>query len=302
MNVIGIYSGTFQPPHRGNYAAYEFLKKLTGPNTFVATTDQIDLPNSPLNFQDKQQIWTRHGVPIDKIVKVKDPTKALEVTKRFGPDRTVAIFGMTKEDSTKYLQNPSGYFQPFKGMATATSPISKHAYIFLIPDNVVFVNKSIYPITVRQAFASKKLDIEKKKSFFKQLFGWYDISLFDLIAKKFAEANSVKERINEDVSMVFRRFLTPIVKEVLGQLSQPQGTDTDTIGSLLGQEPESAAQQAIDKRKQRVALDQKTKEADAEVKNKESQKKYFQQSLDKLKRFDIPQANNTLKNLKAGKI
>lgn len=225
MNVIGIYPVSSQPPHLGHYKAYEFLKKITGVNTFVATSNKTELPQAPLNFQDKQQIWTRHGVPIDKIVQVKDPQKAVEITQKFGTDRTVAVFAMSKRDANAVLKSPSGYFLPFKGMAGQMEPLVKHAYVLIIPDELLYINKSFSSITIKQAFGSKRLSDEQKKSFFKQVFGWYDISLFELISKKFAEANTVKERVDESMFPILRRTLKPFIKEIIGQMVQPQGTD-----------------------------------------------------------------------------
>ncbi len=301
MNIIGIYPGSFQPPTKGNYFAYEYLKGITGTNTFITTTDVVELPNAPLNFQDKQQIWTRHGVPIDKVVKVKNPHKAVEITQKFGADRTAVIFAMTKDEAIKYLKSPSGYFLTFKGLTQTTEPLNKHAYILIIPDEILFLHKNITPFTIRQAFSSKKLSEKQKKSFFKSVFGWYDISLYELIKKKFSEAHTVKERVNESI-MVFRRFLRPIVREVLAQLTQPQGKSSQQEPSSTDQinEP-TAAEKAKLKRDQQTQRDLKIKEKDADLKNKKNQLKYFKQTADKLNRFDIPQANKELQALKAGK-
>lgn len=296
MNIIGIYPGSFQLPHRGNYAAYEFLKKVTGTNTFVTTTDVVDLPASPLNFLDKQQIWTRHGVPIDKVVKVKDPHKAVEITQKFGADRTAAVFAMPKAEAMKYLQSTSGYFLPFRGLAQTTQPLNKHAYILTIPDEILAV-RGADPDTLKRAFSSKKLTDNQKKSLFKQVFGWYDISLFELISKKFAEAQTVKERVNE--TTVFRRFLKPFIREVLAQLSQPQGDQSTT--SMDQTDPQSAAEKAKEKRDQQTQITLKAKAKDAELKTLKNQQKYFKGNVDKLTRFDIPQANKELQALKAGK-
>lgn len=249
MNIIGIYPGSFQPPSAGNYKAYEMLKKHTGANTFVTTNDDVNLPNAPLTFQDKQQIWTRHGVPIDKVVMSKDPTKAGEVLQKFGTDRTVVIFAMPKKDATLALQDPSGRFLPFQGLTSQMEPMNSKAYIFTIPDEVLYVNKQITSDTVRKAFGSKNLPEEKKKSFFKQMFGWYDISLFDLIKKKFAEAGTVKERMTESVGLpIIRKTLKTFVKEILDELVVPQATQqnmaTDVDQQAAALSPTDAAKQA----------------------------------------------------------
>lgn len=253
MNIIGIYPGPFQPPTVGNYRAYEYLKKHTGSNTFVTTSDVVDLPASPLSFQDKQQIWTRHGVPIDKVVLSKDPNKAVEITKKFGADRTVVVFGMTPKNAQLALKSSSGYFLPFKGIAQSTEPLNKRAYILIIPDEISKVSVSKMAVsgnTIRRALNSTELTEEQKKSFFKQVFGWYDISLFDLIKKKFMESNTVRERVNENYSLpIVRRTLKAFVKEVLGQLSTPSQAGIDVDPSVIDKQEKIAKQTIVDREK-----------------------------------------------------
>jgi hypothetical protein len=251
MNIIGIYPVSSQPPHLGHYRAYEYLKKLTGVNTFVATSNKVELPQAPLTFEDKQQIWTKHGVPIDKVIMAKNPYKAVEITQKFGRDRTVAIFAMKKQEADNALKTANGYFLPFKSTQSATEPLSKHAYILPLPDSILSLPTTIGSLTIRQAFGSKRLSEEQKKSFFKQVFGWYDISLFELISKKFAEANTVKERINESMDVI-RRTLTPFIKKMVKELVQPQGDSTITTPTdpnVVVPSPADAAKAAREKEK-----------------------------------------------------
>lgn len=302
MNIIGIYPGSFQPPTAGNYKAYELLKKHTGNNTFVTTDDVINLPNAPLTFQDKQQIWTRHGVPIDKIVMSKNPTQAGEVLQKFGTDRTVVIFAMPKKDATLALQNQSGRFLPFQGLSSNMEPMSSKAYIFTIPDEVLYVNKQITSDTVRKAFGSKSLSEEQKKSFFKQMFGWYDISLFDLIKKKFAEAGTVKERMNESVGLpIVRRTLKAFVREILGQLTTPQGQGTQPSGVNIDPvlSPTELEKQNRDVKKQR---DAQLKQKSIELQTAKKEKDFQKQKIDQANRFTIPNLNKDIQKLKGAKI
>lgn len=249
MNIIGIYPGSFQPPHAGHFKAYELLKKITGGNTFVTTSDNVELPQSPLTFQDKQQIWTRHGVPIDKVVLTKEPQKAAEVTKKFGTDRTIVLFVMTRKDAETAFSSGNGYYLPFKGIDSLKIPMNKNAYILIVGDSIINPHPNVNADMIRKAFGSGTLPEEKKKSFFKQIFGWYDISLFDLIKKKFAEAGTVQERMNESVGLcLVRRTLKTFVKEVLDELVTPQAvqqniaTDVDQQAAALS--PADAAKQA----------------------------------------------------------
>lgn len=300
MNIIGIYPGAFQPPIKGHFKAYEFLKKVTGTNTFVATSDVVELPMSPLNFYEKQQIWTKHGVPIDKVVQVKNPQKAVEITQKFGPDRTISIFAMSFQEASSVFKSSNGYFIPFKGMPQSTEPLSKHSYVLIIPDEFLFSNKSINASTIRQAFSSKKISGDQKKLFFKKIFGWYDISLYDLISKKFAEAATVKEHLSESSIMVLRRFLKPFIKEVLGQLSQPQGIGTapSSVTSTIPQLPDPADLEK-QKRDAEKARDLQLKQKTIELQTAKKQQDYQKQQMDQSNRFTIPNLNKDIQNLKA---
>lgn len=277
MNIIGIYPGSFQPPHKGHYSAYLMLKKVTGTNTFVATSDVIDMPKSPLTFEDKQQLWTRHGVPIDKVVKVKNPTSALEITKKFGPDRTAVIFAMTKNEAHQLISSSQGYYIPFQNVESCNQPLNKNAYVMIVPDEVLTHNGQLTPDAFQKVMGSKTLPIEKKKQFFKQIFGWYDISLFDLIHKKFSEASTVSERVNEN--MVIRRVLKPFIKEILGQLSQPMGNDpVNAIQPAVS--PEDAAKMARDQREKHTNdLKDRQKELDFIKKKDDIDKKMNAQKI-----------------------
>jgi hypothetical protein len=300
MNIIGIYPGKFQPPTVDNLKAYHLLKKYTGTNTFVATDDEVKLPGFPLNFQDKQQIWTRHGVPIDKIVLTKDPNSALEITRKFGPDRTVVLFAMSKNDASIALKTPNGKFSIFKGIDSSVEPMNKKAYILVIPDQTFVINKQVTPETMRKAFGSKSMDEEKKKSFFKQVFGWYDISLFDFVKKKFAEADVVKERVCESVTPIIRRTLKTFVKETFGQLTSPKGTsDAENSNSVPLDSLSPTEKSKLEREKRQNDVDNiKQKEAELGVAKKERD---FQREKEKVyNKYTIPSLTKNIQKLKSG--
>jgi hypothetical protein len=306
MNIVGIYPGSFQPPTIGNFKAYEYLKKIVGPNTFVATSDKTELPNAPLNFQDKQQIWTRHGVPIDKVVLTKDPQKAQEITQKYGPDRTVCIFAMSKKDARIALKG--GYFLPFQGKASQLEPMNKHSYIVVVPDEILSFHQHITPSVIKQGLASRKISEEQKKSFFKRIFGWYDISLYDLIKKKFAEAATVQERLNEDSFPIIRRTLKPFIREILSQLSQPQGSIPNTTSTSMTTatsdqtSPEDAAAKAKAEKDARAANADQLKSKEMDLKTATKEKEFQKQKVDQVTRYDIPSLTKDIQRLKGASI
>jgi hypothetical protein len=191
-------------------------------------------------------------------------------------------------------------------------PMNSKAYILVVPDEVLYVNKQITSDTVRKAFGSKSLSEEKKKSFFKQLFGWYDISLFDLIKKKFAEADTVKERMNEEHRFltekdllyfgefaVLRRSLKPFIKEVFSEMTTPQGENPTNLSTEPALTPGEIAKQKRDAEHQRQ---QSLKQKEAELQTAKKEKEFQKQKVGQIDKFTIPNTNKDIQKLKGAKI
>ena len=54
--VIVVYSGRFQPFHKGHYATYDHLvKKFGKDNVYVGTSNKTDNQKSPFDFKEKKQ-------------------------------------------------------------------------------------------------------------------------------------------------------------------------------------------------------------------------------------------------------
>ena len=102
MKVISVYGGRFQPPHRGHLGVYNRLKQISAEDTFIATSDKTPTPDSPLNFQEKQQIWQKHGVPITHVIRVKNVYSPVEITNKFMDTSTAAIFALGSKDLERF--------------------------------------------------------------------------------------------------------------------------------------------------------------------------------------------------------
>ena len=69
--IIAIYPGRFQPMGKHHAQVYDWLAKQFGEaNTYIATSDKVDPPTSPFNFQEKRSIILKHG--INNIVQEKN--------------------------------------------------------------------------------------------------------------------------------------------------------------------------------------------------------------------------------------
>ncbi len=135
MKKIGIYPGNFQPASMAHYDVYKKLRAVVGSeDVFVVTTDRDPIPEAPLNFGDKEQIWVRYGVSINNIIKVNslpsdnpnkvDNWRPEEVYQRFSPQHTAAIIAVNEKEYSQFLKRKSKS-QNNKGMSAGLSTKTK---------------------------------------------------------------------------------------------------------------------------------------------------------------------------------
>ena len=144
MNTIVIYPGRFHPFHRGHKASYDALVKQFGAgNVYIVSSDLTAPLTSPFTFADKRQMMAKLGIPSDKIVQVKNPYQAHEVTKNVAdPENTRLIFAVSAKElvgdaarfkfGTKKNGDPS-YMQPLPDNLKKAQPMTKHSYVTVTP-------------------------------------------------------------------------------------------------------------------------------------------------------------------------
>ena len=210
-SVIGIYPGRFHPPHRGHLNAYNVLKLITGNDTYVSTSGKVELPDSPLTFGEKQQIWVRHGIAPDHIVQTKSPYKSLEITQKYDPDKTSVIFALGQKDAERLRVDQGGYFKSFNGNTSQLDPLSKSGYVLIIPEIETMVDgKTLSGTAVRQMLGSDKYTDEQKEKFFRYIFGWYDIALFKDLTQKFKY-----NKMNESIVSKLKRIIDLLKEDAI---------------------------------------------------------------------------------------
>ena len=137
--VICIYPGRFQPPHRGHAATYRMLEKKYGAqNTFIATSNKTDADKSPFNFAEKRALLIAAGVPAEQIVQVVNTYAAKEITDRYDLSKTIVVYAVGEKDMgtdprfgtfTKKDGSPA-YLQK---MTDNPETADKHAYLVVAP-------------------------------------------------------------------------------------------------------------------------------------------------------------------------
>lgn len=136
MRKIVIYPGRFHPFHKGHKSVYDHLvAKYGAHNVYVVTSNSQAPMTSPFSFEEKREMMTALGIPRSKIVQVRIPYVARELTDQFDPDKTAVIYAVSEKDEDRFSFKPKkdgspSYFQP---LTRKLKPLSQHGYVELTP-------------------------------------------------------------------------------------------------------------------------------------------------------------------------
>ena len=191
QNTVVIYPGRFHPFHKGHAAVYKWLSGKFD-NVFIATSNKVDPPKSPFTFEEKKRMMMHAGVPANAIVQVKNPYIATEITDRFDPETTAAIFAVSEKDMAedprfqfkpKKDGSPS-YYQPY---GSEMESLNKHGYIITTPTfNFTVLGEPMRSATeFRRDFASA--DLKTQAKMIKDLYGKYDTNIHKIMAAKITQ-------------------------------------------------------------------------------------------------------------------
>lgn len=188
QNIVAIYPGRFQPFHKGHAAVYKWLTKKFN-NVYIATSNKVEPPRSPFNFEEKKMMMMHAGVPAASIVQVKNPYIAEEITSRFDPANTIAVFAVSEKDmeeDPRFQFRPKkdgspSYYQPFGGKMQT---FDKHGYIIVSPtfDFTVLGQPMRSATELRRDFAQADTDTQAR--IIKDLYGKYDPAIHKIMSAK----------------------------------------------------------------------------------------------------------------------
>lgn len=221
--VVALYPGRFQPMGRHHAATFKWLENsFPGGNVYVVTSDKVDLPKSPLNFNEKQQVAVAHGIDPEKFVQVKNPYRAEEVLKNYDSSRTAVIFmvGQKDMDESPRFSNLDGvtksgkpsYFKRFDPDDEDIKPFLQHGYLIVAPHvsmNIKGVGE-MSGTTIRKALASGDEEV------FADVMGFKDSHLLDLFKEKFSLVQESKKKFT-------MQSLSSLVEELISEFSGAGG-------------------------------------------------------------------------------
>ena len=186
--LVVIYSGRFQPAHRGHAQVYKTLtEQYPGADVYVATTNKVD-EKSPLNFQERKFTLVKAGVPADKIVQVVSPYVAKEITLKYNDTKDKLIYAVSEKDIDRFSYGPKkdgspSYFQKLKD-TDEMLPLGEKGYIAIAP---VFpfkvLGKNVTSATqIRDMY--KHVSEPERKQIIVDLYGKFDQAIYNLFNKK----------------------------------------------------------------------------------------------------------------------
>ena len=177
---IYVYPGRFQPMGPHHAATYKKIAEEYGAdNVYVATSDKVEFPKSPFNFEEKREIMVRHGIPEDKIIKVKNPYHAMELLQHYNPEDTEVNYFVGEKDMT---EDPR--FGPDNRKGT-----SKEGYEWNIKKSP-HISIDIPGIGEMSGTSLRDALRDADESRFEEIMGWFDPGVHDMIV---SALNSMQE-------------------------------------------------------------------------------------------------------------
>ena len=218
--IFVIYPGRFHPFHKGHKGVYNYLSsKYGGNDVYITTTDVVELPKSPFSFDEKVKMMTLTGVPLNKIIKVKNNYNLQSLVGQIPIDinRDSIVFAVSEKDMiedprfsrfTKKDGSPA-YLQPIPKNLTKLQPAITHGYIDTVPttDFTVLGMPARSASQLRTQYTT--LSPQKRKEFIKDLFGKYDVGVYNIMNKKLASSGSLTEKQNN----ILKKLIVGMMKE-----------------------------------------------------------------------------------------
>jgi hypothetical protein len=239
--TVVVYSGRFQPFHKGHYASYQKLvSKFGTDNVFIGTSNDTSGPKSPFNFKEKKKIaTTMFGIPSNRFVQIRNPYKPVEILSKFDGQTTQYIAAVGEKDADRLRGN---YFKPYKGKQGYG--YDEIGYVYATPAEP----NPISGTDVRNNLGSG--DEKKAKKFFLTAYPKFDKSIFDLITGKLISENLYRgypskeqvldiEKKNKEVRNKFstdKEFVYDPIKEIIANTITDDLFE-DWINSYLQEEP-----------------------------------------------------------------
>ena len=141
------------------------------------------------------------GIPKNRIVQEKTPYVAANLLKKFDPDTTAVVYAFGKKDAGRLKggTKKSGgktYYQDYKKNKNNLEGFDIHGYYITAPQF-----GSVSGTQMRQLLGDPNVDDSERVKGFKQVFGYYDKGIYNMMINKFRKLFEVMEQFVVDVDI-----------------------------------------------------------------------------------------------------
>ena len=239
MKTIAVFSGRFQPFHRGHYKVYEHLRDRFGRNnTYIGTSNKVDPPRSPFTFDQKKKIITTlFDIPHENVVEVKNPYGPKEITGQYDPETTAYVAAVSEKDKGRLLG--SSYFDEWPPDGEVVG-YEEGGYVYTTPmAGFTFRGDEISGTRVREAFRNEDIPEEEKKDFFRYIYGSFNEEIYNLLTKQLTESNNFRGKLIEAflIDRGIGRAVKTAKKKIAYQTLQESSTVTKFQGADIDDGP-----------------------------------------------------------------
>lgn len=186
--IVIIFPVKCQPFSKYNYSIYKWIiSKFKDSDVHLMTSNKVELPNSPLSFEEKKIIVSKlYG--IKNITNVKNQFSPNEITNQYSEVNTSVIFMLGKKDCEKFERIRNTYSEDglpifLKWENVPQYGYDEHMYYMQIP-NFKGEVEDIKFNDVLLKLSNSELPINKKKEIFIKVFGRFNQEVFDMLCKK----------------------------------------------------------------------------------------------------------------------
>lgn len=177
--IVAIYSGRFQPFHRGHYSVYEHLVERFGAdNVYVGTSNTTDSKKSPFSYGEKHEIITRmFGIPENKVHQVRLPYRPTEILNGL-PEGIAFVAAISEKDDPSRFAGK--YYEKLPDDVSELKEYRERGYFVEVPVG----GNNISGTEIREVLGNPATDLKAKKESFREIYGRFDSKIFELIVKR----------------------------------------------------------------------------------------------------------------------
>jgi hypothetical protein len=199
--IVGIYGGRFQPFGPHHYKTYKWLQSKVD-EAYITTSNIKKPPRHPMNFKEKVRHMTKMGVKAKYIIEEKTPYVAKNLEKKYNKDTTAFVYVFGAKDAGRLSSGK--YYRDFLKNKNNLEGYTKHGYFLVAPHVSISVGgKEVSGTTMRELLGSDKYDDKKRAKLFKNMFGYYNKGVFQMMTNKFKKLFEESEMEFKPKSMYY---------------------------------------------------------------------------------------------------